>query len=212
MSQSANTTSRDASPDSLGARENFFDSSSNDYETEETLTGPRPTDIDRDWGPRHTFNTGATKVEYVAHGILRQNGSATMWCPVCLFGDEDDCDDHDGKAVKLSDPELHVPKEFPEGFAPRESAQYRLRRRYCEEDGHVTFGGKLANKTTDEFLECVDEMLDWVVAREDTALDVETADDIRSGARDMKMDGRKDDEEIMREVVADVLDEIGEVC
>jgi len=233
MSQSANTTSRDASP-ALGSRKNFFETDEEDYadESEETLNGPRPQDVDRDWGVRHTFHHGTTKAEYVAHSLLKQ--SATVLCPVTLhappnrgkeplfnflFGDADELE-HDPdalhterEAVELSDPELHVPKEFPDGFAPDESVQYRLRRRYNDEYGYVSFGGKIANRPTDEFMEIVDSVLDYLVGRDDTALDRETADGIREGALHCKLDGEMDDVEIMEEVVVgDVLEVLGGGC
>jgi len=232
MSESqTHSVDTDASP-ALGARTNFFDTEADDYDEsdDETPTGPRRTDVDRDWGDRHTFVTGTTKAEYVAHSLLKQ--SATILCPVTLhappdrgkeplfeflFGDGDSDLDHDPdalhterKPVVLSDPELHVPKSFPDGFAPEESGQYRFRRRYNEEYGYVTFGGKIANRPTDEFMEVVDNLLDWLVGQDDNPIDRETADGIRDGAYHLKIDGQKDDVDIMEEVIEDVLAEMND--
>ena len=208
MSESqATTKERDASP-ALGARENFFDTRDNDYTDEETLTGPRDQDVNRDWGIRHSFTRGTSKIDNAANDILRDGGSATFLCPVCLWEGDDDFDIPEATAVKQSDPEIHVPKSFPEQFAPCESGQFRFRRRYCDHAAHVSFGGKLANRPTEKFLEKVDEVLDWVVSNDKTALARDIADGIRSGAVDMKLDGTLDDEEIMRRVVSDILDEV----
>lgn len=204
----AQSTERDASP-ALGARENFFDPDDDNYTDEETLTGPRDTDVGRDWGVRHTFTSGTSKIESVAHDILRENGTATFFCPVCLFEGDDTLGIPEDTASEQTDPTVHVPKEFPEQFAPKESGQYRFRRRYCDHAAHVAFGGKLANRSTEEFMAKVDEVLDFVVEREENSLAREKADGIRSGAFDMKIDGEMDDEEIMQEVVADVLDALG---
>ena len=227
MSESQIPKERDASP-ALGTRENFFDPDHDDYkDTDETPTGPRRTDVDRDWGQNHSFTRGRTKAEYVAHSLLKQ--SATILCPVTLhappdrgveplfdflLGDPDSGLDHDPSTmhterqpVELSAPEVHVPKSFPDGFSPAESGQYRLRRRFNEQYGYVTFGGKIANRPREEFLAVVDDLLNWIVRCSDNPIDRETADGIRSGAFDMKIDGQMDDTDIMENVIEDVLEE-----
>lgn len=229
-SSKSHSTETDASPP-LGARENFWDHDEQEYDDsseEETPTGPRRTDVGRDWGNRHSFVRGRTKAEYVAHSLLKRN--ATVLCPFTLhappnrgqeplfeflFGDGDPDLDHDPDAlhterepVELSDPQLHIPKSFPDGFAPEESGQYRLRRRFNPEYGYVSFGGKIANRPTDEFMEVVDSLLDWVVAQDDNGVERDDVEGVRDGAFNMKIGGDLEDVDIMERVIEDLLGEL----
>lgn len=154
-------------------------------------------DLDRDWGGNHSFLSGTTKYEWVAHAILKE--TATFLCPVCLWSDEDD-HDHTDELVELSEPELYIPKEFPEGFAPRESGQHRHRRRYCELAGHVTFGGKIANRSTKKFM----DIIDMVLTQTEVHLREGEVEDLQKHAMRMKQDGRWDDMDIMRIILKEI--------
>lgn len=209
----------DESP-TLGCRENFWGQVSSTGDTEESTA-----ESHSDTGKMDSV--GTTKAEYLAHSILKESG--TILCPTalkdpanreypamfewlfqdaCLLDHDPEAIHKEQQAIEITDPELYIPREFPDGFAPMESGQYRHRRRYNTEHGYVSFGGIIANRPTDEFMEVIDTLLDFVVRRDEIALQESKAKKYRRDAIRMKSKGEMHDVSILETILADVLDEI----
>jgi len=170
------STIRPADEESQPCRENFW---GNDTSEESNTTEQG-----------HTELPGTSYEEFVAHAILRHG--ADMLCPECLHK-------HDRTTV-ISDPQEYVPKEVETSWGSVELHVLRHRRRVCthEDCGYMSFGGVLADRDTDAFLDLVKEVLSLVdlpPSREEKLL---------NDARSRKLDGRFHDSDNMRRLVQDI--------
>jgi len=178
---------------------------------------------DRDWGSHHSFKD-YDKHEAIAHSLLRN--SATMLCARTLFAPpnnggrlaelcawlfDDECiDGHgdalhtDNRAVELTDPELHVPKNAGDQFGTHEYGQYRHRRRLNPETGYVSGGESTAvviqDRSEEQFLALIRE---WLDACHSNLRDWKRQATIRY-ARRLKRGGDQRDVDVLTKIVTKV--------
>lgn len=192
------------SSNTLGARVNFFDSESGEFDLSrepDDETDPVHTDtpsiaelLDRDRG-NHEYVTGVGRDQWIAGSILRSYGNPTLYCPRCWHQDD--------RAVPLSDPQHHLPTaechyEWDSETATLEKIVLKhdhRRHRHCTADdcGAVSFGGVLADRPTEEFLKIVDTVID--------ALDhvpEPRRERLREQAAERKQEGMGDEENMER--------------
>ena len=159
---------------SLGSRDNWW----GDDDHAVTPTG-------------HAECSGTSSEEYKAYNILRAN--ADLLCPECMV--------ERNRAVTLSDPSEYIPKEVETSFGTVELHVLRHRRRVCPagDCGYVSFGGVLADRPAEEFMDLVNEVL--------SALDMPASRrrKLRSDAKARKHRGNKHDQEIMTKFVDELL-------
>lgn len=147
-------------------------------------------DTDESTPTGHVELPGTSREEFVAHAILRHG--ADMLCPECLY-------EHDRTTV-ISDPQEYVPKEVEASWGTVELHVLRHRRRVCphEDCGYMSFGGVLADRDADAFLELVEEVLQSV------DLPPSQHEKLFNDARARKLDGRFHDDENMKRLVRDL--------
>lgn len=138
----------------------------------------------------HAELPGTSREAFVAHAILRHG--ADMLCPECLY-------EHD-RTTTISDPQEYVPKEVETSWGTVELHVLRHRRRVCphEDCGYMSFGGVLADREADEFLELVEEVLQSV------DLPPSRHEKLFNDARARKLDGRFHDSENMKRLVREL--------
>lgn len=202
----------------LGSRVNIFDSESEEFDTERQPGDPSKSShgddqeqefptvaemLDRNRG-NHEYVSGVNRDHWVAGTILRSLGNPTLHCPECWH-------EYDRKS-ELSDPEHHLPTaerlferdedgrlvyEAQEGGLQSFVQKHDHRRhRHCPECGAVSFGGVLADRSVEDFLDIVDAVFEWF-DRTPPSL----KEGIRESAIERKVEQDMSDEANMEQIV-----------
>lgn len=169
------SSNSDSLTTTLGARANFFDSQSGEFDLERDPQDPKepqhdtsepdpghPTVdelLDRDRGS-HTYVEAVNRESYVAGSILRSYENPPLYCPNCWYAFEEE--------NELSDPEDHMPLvEVNHDFENAdlgtsiEIQKYDHRRhRHCPECSHISFGGVLGDRDIETYVDIVRWFLD----------------------------------------------------
>ena len=167
------TTDRDGV--ALGSRENFFESDSAEYDLDRTTND--------DSLPEHGTRPGSnTKEGQLAFEML--TAGQTLYCP--------DCAD---VSKALSDPQ---PEPVQRGSSEdRESMPHTTDQRVCEDCGRLYFRGYIEQRTTDEFLDLVEEIFSY------HRLPASVESELRSRALSRKRRGL-DDHTIVTQLLGDI--------
>lgn len=187
----------DGQTTTLGARVNFFDSETGEFDLDRQPGDPTTHRHGHDQGAADAADelpsiadmldrnpeaevAGVNRDQWVAGSILRTHGNPTLYCPDCWPEPK----------VPLSDPEHHLPHAECLRVWDDDAAEWvqevikhdHRRHRACPRCGTISFGGVLADRPTEEFLGVVDAVLD--------ALDLpsSTRGSLREGAAARKAD------------------------
>lgn len=167
-----------------------------DSEDSETIVGHDPA------GNRVTKQ----KIETLAHRFLKQTLDRPMLDPIALFEDTSEgMHPHEGMAVDLTDPELYPPRadslETPRRKMERKAPSTK-KWRYSREYGHISYGGIVPDRSTEELLADLPVFFDIV------AVDVHerVRGEITEEVAKKKADGELHDTQIMRNVARWVFD------
>ncbi|ELZ96599.1 hypothetical protein [Haloferax sulfurifontis] len=161
---------------------------------------------ERDWGHHHDEKQGTTRAEWVAHNLLKE--SAKLFCPVTKH--------EENRLEQMTNPEVYVERSVvfvdrgldDDAGASADELEGRVmyadhrRYRVSERSGHIS-GPLIGDQPKAEFLDVVDQVLDYAQADVRYSLREQTASRIRSLACAYKsaQSRRKPDVKIMEEVV-----------
>lgn len=180
------TTTRDTSP-ALGSRENWW----GDYDA---------TRDKQDGG--HEEVDGTSKLDWLAHQLLKNGGDANCYSATTLYEDPD----HDGALhdenheVEMSSPECRIPLTVDRDFRSLDYSVIPHQLRYDTEYGYVG-GVVIGDRPMDSFMRVVDDVLDHCQAHDKIALSDSQREELRGRAKRLKEAGRHRDVDVMRLVL-----------
>lgn len=175
---------------------------------------------DREWGGAHSFTTGTSKPEHLAHRLMRS--AARLLCAATLFGTPDrgfqphvdaegieHAPNHDPEAmhhergeVELTDPLHRVPQEMPEQWGSADFGQRLHRVRKNPQTGYLSGGEStaiyIADVSKQEFASIVDIYLSM------QGLPPKQESKYREFAMSKKRDGDMRDVDILEQLIAAV--------
>ena len=177
-----------------------------DWEAENSTSLSRDPNSRTRWVAHRILKQGADLLDPIAlkEPPNRQLAVAMAW----LF--DETPPDHDPFAIhrrnheiKVSEPTEHVPEYLDEdGCANVEYGIFPHRWRVCEEYGHLVRGPVIADRSTEEFLEIVEFILDIAGPFCDRYISERERSAILNLAESMKVEGDAHDVTIMAEIVS----------